>query len=87
MRKGLRNEMRAANDYRSGSFDYQHISKSKSVMYSGSSRPLGLNEPYLRGNISSLPIIRPAHAKKIPAKEIKFLSFFDVFIKSVFTNG
>ncbi|XP_077083256.1 uncharacterized protein LOC143736443 [Siphateles boraxobius] len=67
MREGLRNEMHAANDYRSGSFDYQHISKSKSEMYSDSSRPLGLNEPYLRENVSAQPIIRPAHAKRVPA--------------------
>lgn len=67
MRTGLRNEMHAANDYGPGAFDYQHISKPKSEMYSGSSRPLGLNEPYLRENVSAQPIIRPAHAERIPA--------------------
>ncbi|XDV18936.1 hypothetical protein PO909_024527 [Leuciscus waleckii] len=67
MRKGRRNEMHAANDYRPGSFDYQHISKPKSEMYSSSSRPLGINEPYLRENVSAQPIIRPAHAERIPA--------------------
>ncbi len=41
--------MHAANVHRSGSFGYQHISKSE--MHSDSSRPLGLNEPYLRENI------------------------------------
>ncbi|KAF4111398.1 uncharacterized protein LOC131543237 [Onychostoma macrolepis] len=41
--------MHAANVHRSGSFGYQHISKSE--MHSGSSRPLGLNEPYLRETI------------------------------------
>lgn len=41
--------MHAANVHRSGSFGDQHISKSE--MHSDSSRPLGLNEPYLRENI------------------------------------
>ncbi|XP_016325339.1 uncharacterized protein LOC107675490 [Sinocyclocheilus anshuiensis] len=41
--------MHAANVYRSGSFGYQHILKSE--MPSESSRPLRLNEPYLRENI------------------------------------
>ncbi|KAK2913526.1 hypothetical protein Q8A67_001925 [Cirrhinus molitorella] len=43
--------MHAANVYRSGSFGYQHTSKSKSEMRPDSSQPLGLNEPYLRENI------------------------------------
>ncbi len=41
--------MHAANVHRSGSLGYQNISKSE--MHSDSSRPLGLNEPYLRENI------------------------------------
>ncbi|XP_016141144.1 uncharacterized protein [Sinocyclocheilus grahami] len=41
--------MHAANVYRSGSFGYQPILKSE--MPSESSRPLRLNEPYLRENI------------------------------------
>ncbi|XP_042582979.1 uncharacterized protein LOC122137924 isoform X2 [Cyprinus carpio] len=41
--------MHAAYVHRSGSFGHQHISKSE--MHSGSSQPLGLNEPYLKENI------------------------------------
>lgn len=66
MKKGLVNGMNAANVFRSGSIGFQHISKSKTEMYSDSSRPLGLNEPYLRENISAQPITRPTHAKRIP---------------------
>lgn len=66
MKKGLVNGMNAADVFRSGSFGYQHISKSKTEMYSDSSRPLGLNEPYLRENISSLPITRLTHSERIP---------------------
>lgn len=43
--------MYAANVHRFGLFGYQHTSKSKSEMHPDSSRPLGLNEPYLRENI------------------------------------
>lgn len=66
IRKGQTNGKHAANEFRSEPFGYQHISNSKSEMYSDSLRPLGLNEPYLREAISAQPISRPAHAERIP---------------------
>ncbi|XP_043099225.1 uncharacterized protein LOC122348040 [Puntigrus tetrazona] len=50
--------MHAANVHRSGSFGYQSIFKSE--MHSDSSRPLGLNEPYMRENIPTNYMSRSA---------------------------